>query len=64
MSKQKCYMQDHCLEKLISHRAQDKEEFLLPMYKVCINSLLKALSDHCYAISINSVSLPSPSFAG
>ena len=33
------------------------------MYKVYINSLLKALSDHCYAISINSVSLPSPSFA-
>ena len=33
------------------------------MYKVYINSLLKALSDHCYAISINSVNLPSPSFA-
>ena len=24
---------------------------------------MKALSDHCYAISVNSVSLPSPSFA-
>ena len=33
------------------------------MYKVCINNLLKALSDHCYAILINSVSLLSPSFA-
>ena len=33
------------------------------MYKVYINSLLKALSHHCYAISTNSVSLPSPSFA-
>ena len=33
------------------------------MYKVCINSFLKALSDHCYAILINSVSLPFPSFA-
>ena len=33
------------------------------MYKVYINSLLKALSNHCYAISINSVNLPSPSFA-
>ena len=33
------------------------------MYKVYMNSLLKALSDHCYAISINSVNLPSPSFA-
>ena len=33
---------------------------------VCSNlkpGSLKALSDHCYAISINSVSLPSPSFA-
>ena len=30
------------------------------IYKVYINSLLKALSDHCYASSINSVSLPSP----
>ena len=29
------------------------------MYKVKINSLLKALSDHCHAILINSVSLPS-----
>ena len=33
------------------------------MYKVYIKSFLKALSDHCYAISINNVSLPSPSFA-
>ena len=32
------------------------------MHKVYVNSLLKALSDHCYAISINNVSLPSPSF--
>ena len=33
------------------------------MYKVYINSLLKVLTDHCYAISINRLSLPSPSFA-
>ena len=33
------------------------------MYKVYINSLLQKLSDHCYAISINSLSLPAPSFA-
>ena len=33
------------------------------MYKVYVNSLLKALSDHCHGISINSVSLPSPSLA-
>ena len=32
------------------------------MYKVYINSLLKVLPDHCYAISINRISLPSPSF--
>ena len=32
------------------------------MYKVYINSLLQKLSNHCYAISINSLSLPAPSF--
>ena len=32
------------------------------IYKVYLNSVLKALSDHCYAISINSVISPS-SFA-
>ena len=38
---------------------------LLPpfMYKVYINGLLKTLSEHCFAISINSLSLPLPSFA-
>ena len=33
------------------------------MYKVYINSLLNELTKHCYAISINQLSLPSPSFA-
>ena len=33
------------------------------MYKVYINGLFKTLSEHCFAISINSLSLPSPSFA-
>ena len=33
------------------------------MYKVYLNSLLKVLNDHCYAISINRLSLHSPSFA-
>ena len=33
------------------------------MYKIYINSLLKVLTDHCYAISVNRFSLPSPSFA-
>ena len=33
------------------------------MYKVYINSLLKVLTDHCYAISTNRLSLSSPSFA-
>ena len=32
------------------------------MYKVYINSLLNELMNHCYAISINQLSLPSPSF--
>ena len=33
------------------------------MYKVYINGLLRTLSDHCLTISINTLSLPSPSFA-
>ena len=33
------------------------------IYKVYINSLLNELRNHCYAISINQLSLPSPSFA-
>ena len=32
-------------------------------YKVYINGLLNALSNHCYAIFINGLSLSSPSFA-
>ena len=32
-------------------------------YKVYINSLQKVLTDHCYAISVNRLSLPSPSSA-
>ena len=32
-------------------------------YEVYINSLLNELMNHCYAISINQLSLPSPSFA-
>ena len=31
--------------------------------KVYINSLLKELSDHCFAISINTLRMPAPSFA-
>ena len=54
MLEQKCCMQGHCPGKLIFCRAQDKED---------INSLLKVLTDHCYAISINRLSLPFPSFA-
>ena len=33
------------------------------MYKVYINSLLNELANHCYAISINQLCLPSPPFA-
>ena len=33
------------------------------MYKFYINSLLKELSDHCFAISINTLQMPAPSFA-
>ena len=33
------------------------------MYKVYISSLLTELSDHCFAISINTLGMPAPSFA-
>ena len=33
------------------------------MHKVYINSLLSILSEHCFAISVNTLSLPCPSFA-
>ena len=33
------------------------------MYKVYTNNLLNELTNHCYAMSINQLSLPSPSFA-
>ena len=33
------------------------------MYKVYINSLLKELSNYCFAISINTLRMPAPSFA-
>ena len=33
------------------------------MYKVYINSLLKELSDYCFAISINTLRMPASSFA-
>ena len=33
------------------------------MYKVCINGLLNVLTNHCYSISVNRLSLPCPSFA-
>ena len=33
------------------------------MYKVYINGLLNVLSNHCYAIFINGLSLSFPSFA-
>ena len=33
------------------------------MYNVYINSLLTELSDHCFALSINTQRMPAPSFA-
>ena len=32
------------------------------MYKVYLNSLLKELSNHCFAISVNTLRIPVPSF--
>ena len=41
-----------------------QERILAPfMYRVYINGLLNVLSNHCYAIFINGLSLSSPSFA-
>ena len=34
------------------------------MYKVYVNGLLCVLTNHCYAIFINGLRIPSPSFAG
>ena len=33
------------------------------MYKVYMNGLSNALTNHCYSISVNRLSFPSPSFA-
>ena len=33
------------------------------MYKVYVNGLLGVLTNHCYAIFINGLRIPSPSFA-
>ena len=33
------------------------------MYNVYIIGLLKELSDHCFAISVNTLGVPAPSFA-
>ena len=41
-----------------------KGRILAPfMYKVYVNGLLNVLSNHCYAIFINGLRIPSPSFA-
>ena len=33
------------------------------MYKVYINGLLNVLTNHCYSVSVNRLTLASPSFA-
>ena len=56
-------MQHLCLEKLMCRRAHDKGRILAPfMYKVYINGLLCVITNHCYAIFINGLRIPSPSF--
>ena len=47
----------------VSHGTGQGRIFVPFMDKVYINSLLQKLSNHCYAISINSLSLPATSFA-
>ena len=53
----------HCPGKLIFTGHRTRKNSAPFTYKVYINSLLKVLTDHCYDISINRLSLPSPSFA-
>ena len=49
---------------LSRNRVRVRVEYLPPfMYKVYINILLKELSSHTYGVSINMLSLTSPSFA-
>ena len=47
----------------ISEETGQRRISALFMYNVYTNSLLNELTSHCYAISINPLSLPSPSFA-
>ena len=58
--KQGCCTQAHYLE----NWGTGQGRILAPsMYKVYINNLMKELSDHCFAIYINTLRMPAPSFA-
>ena len=59
------YFQVVFSENSIFSSVQARADYLLHLYtkSVLINGLLKTLSEHCFAILINSFSLPSPSFA-
>ena len=57
-----------CAESLSrkSNVSQDTGQGRIPppfMYKVYVNELLCVLTNHCYAICINGLRIPSPSFA-
>ena len=57
-------MQDIFLEKLMCPQGTGQGRTLAPfMYKVYVNGFLCVLSNHCYAIFINGLRIPSPSFA-
>ena len=50
-----------CQKKFNISQGTGQGRILAPfMYKVYINSLLNELTNHCYAISINQLSLPPP----
>ena len=64
MLKHGYYIQALYIENSRLHRVQGRGKILaLFMHRVYINSLLKELSDHCFAIFINTLRMPAPPFA-
>ena len=64
MSKHKFFYEGSLSMKINLSRGTGQGRILAPfMYKVYVNGLLNVLSNHCYAIFINGLRIPSPSFA-
>ena len=64
MSKHAFFLQGSLSRKINLSQGTGQWRILAPfMYKVYVNGLLNVLSDHCYAIFINGLRIPSPLFA-